>query len=92
MMNEILISPVANGYVVTLPRTISAEMRGFSEMAPILGRAMRHMDKDNVPGLEDPEEEMHEPDPVIKTDQHVWIFKTFKEVMNFLKFKFDGLA
>lgn len=93
MDNPIIITPVANGYVVRLPyRRPSENLFGTVEGARVMARTMAdEMQKDKL--LTDLQEDEAsgdvEPDYMedIK-EKNVYVFLTFPEVLAFLKLKY----
>lgn len=87
---NITITPVANGFVVCLPRV---EKSPFEDVLPIFKNMKSEMEKDsllaaletqNISAAND-----EEPEQSVK-DEHVYVFIRFKDVLSFLSEKYGN--
>ena len=88
-MNDISITPVANGFVVVLPQI---ENNSFEQILPAIKSMKKEMEKDSLlaeleakniaPASEDAES--------IVRAKHIFVFVRFKDVLDFLKERFSN--
>lgn len=86
-MNDISITPVANGFVVVLPQI---ENNPFEQIIPAFKSMKKEMEKDSLlaeleaknitPANDDAE--------AMVRAKHIFVFTRFKDVLDFLKEKF----
>jgi hypothetical protein len=91
--DRIQIVPVANGFVVYLPIVSGNE---FGEVLQELGKGIQKLsgDEDEILAnakrqMEDEQREESARDLSTFSDKHCYIFKTFNEVLAFLKTTYD---
>lgn len=90
-MNEISITPVANGFLVTLPLL---EMDPTDKMIGQFGKLAKKINKDEVlAAIEEEQEQIEQSEKslVLNPLPNVFIFSRFKDVLAFLTEKFANV-
>lgn len=83
-INSIMITPVANGWIVRLPEQNSDP---FEQSIAVGMKFAKEMQKD--PMLSVPEEDPEQNNDKLKRETGTHIFLNFSDVLSFLKFKFS---
>lgn len=90
-MNEIIIKPVANGFIVTVPYNAqSSQMDEFKEAFDHIIKRVKKNDRDELLHPNNDEDFLSDINksglyPMMQPDMAVYIFKKFEEVISFLQ-------